>query len=70
MRWPWWHRRKPSAPRPAVNRRRQELEKARGDPGGGIRRPALRCGGDDTAKDGGEELERGGRWPEMFCTGE
>jgi len=24
-----------------------------GDPGGGIRRPALRCGGDDTAEAGG-----------------
>ena len=29
MRWPWWHREKPRAPRPAVNPRRLELETAK-----------------------------------------
>ena len=29
MRWPWWHRQRPSAQRPAVNPRRQELETAK-----------------------------------------
>ena len=29
MIWPWWHRRRPGAPKPAVNPRRQELETAK-----------------------------------------
>jgi hypothetical protein len=29
MRWLWWDRQRPRAPRPAVNPRRQELETAK-----------------------------------------
>jgi len=29
MRWPWWRRQRPRAPRPAANPRRQELETAK-----------------------------------------
>jgi len=29
---------------------------SQGDPGRGLRRPALRCGGDDTSPAGGEEM--------------
>jgi len=29
MRWPWWDRQSPKAPRPVVNPRRQELETAK-----------------------------------------
>ena len=29
MRWPWWRGQRPSAPWPAVNPRRQELETAK-----------------------------------------
>ena len=39
MRWSGWDRRRPSAQKPAINPRRMELEKARGDPGRGLQRP-------------------------------
>lgn len=52
MRWPW-KRARPIEPRPMVGRT-QELQTGRGDPGGGLPRPARRGEGDDSEQAGGE----------------
>jgi hypothetical protein len=69
MRWPWWERRRPRAPVPGVNPRRQELETAKeilaevfgARPSDVEEMIRLRL----EERSWGED----GRWAERFCAG-
>ena len=58
MRWPWWEQRRPRASIPPHKPKAPGAGDGQGYPGRGLRSPALRCGGDDTAEARGVGLGR------------